>query len=165
MNKFESMSDQDFINLLESKLHHASWNVGEIVELERRGVEIINSRDELSREILKKRADFTATVNRALEPYSRQFEKLSESINSFKSIKVGNALSLNPALQSELISSPKVAEELVLTEVTKLLDLSLGELRGIRTQSARDWFHWSGWVFSLIAALTSIVAVTSLFFN
>ncbi len=165
MSKFESMTDHEFIELLEAKLQDASWNVGEIVELERRGIDIIASRNELSSAILKKRSDFTATVNKALEPYSRQFEKLTESINGFKNIKVGNVLSLNPSIQNELFSSPKVAEELVLKEMAELLDLSLLELRGIRTQSERDWFHWSGWAFSLVAALTSIVALMTLFIN
>ena len=153
------MSDSDFVELLRSKLLNASWNVGEIVELERRGIDIVREEPALSKAILDKRSDFTRTVNKALEPYSKQFEKLSESINSFRNIQISSALELNPKIESELISNEKMAHNIVLNEVSEILELSLLELKGIRQQNDRDWFHWSMWVSSLIAAITSVIAL------
>ena len=159
MSRYEKMSDLDFIDLLQSKLRNSSWNVGEIVELERRGIEILDQDSELARALLKKRSDFIASVNKALEPYSRQFEILSDSINSFKDLKLGKSMALNPKIESQLISTKNTAQELVSNEVANTLKLSLLELRGIRQQNNRDWFQWSMWISSLVAALVALVSL------
>jgi hypothetical protein len=157
MSKYEHMTDSDFIEHLESKLKDTSWNVGEIVELERRGMTIVEQNEKLSTALLKKRSEFTAAVNLALEPYSKQFEILSDSISSFKNLHLRNALTMNPKIENLLVSSPKIAQELVLQEVGKTLELSLLELRGIRRQSHRDWFQWSILISSLVAAITAVI--------
>ena len=159
MSKYENMSNKDFVEHLRTKLANSSWNVGEIVELERRGIDIVSEDQQLSKALLGKRAEFTRTVNRALEPYSKQFQILSESINSFKNLQIGSALALNPKIERELISNEKMAQDLVLREVAGTLELSLLELQGIRRQNDRDWFHWSIWATSLIAAITSVISL------
>jgi hypothetical protein len=159
MSKYVEMSDAEFIKLLNSKLQDASWNVGEIVELESRGISIVESYPELSRGILKKRAEFTYAMNRALEPYSKQFEILSDSINRFKDLQLGKALASNPRLENQLISTPKTAQDVVFQEVANILDQSLLELQGIRRQSQRDWFQWSILISSIVGAVTAIVSV------
>jgi hypothetical protein len=161
MSKYEHMSDSEFVGHLEMKLKETSWNVGDIVELERRGVTIVEQNEKLSKALLKKRSEFTAAVNLALAPYSRQFEILSDSISSFKNLKLGNALALNPKIENQLVSSPKIAHDLVLQEVEKTLSLSLLELRGIRQQSQRDWFQWCILLSSVVAALTALISIAS----
>ena len=153
------MSNDDFINLLESKLEEASWNVGEIVELERRGLEILTPGSPLLKAIIKKRSDFTSAMNAALKPYLIQFEVLTESINSFKDLSMGKALASNPRIESEALPNKETAEALVLEKIANISSQSLLELRGIRSLSDRDWFHWSNWVSSLVAAVTSVVSL------
>jgi hypothetical protein len=159
MNKYGEMADLEFIDLLKSKLNEASWNVGEIVELERRGIEIVDPEPELSKALLKKRSEFTTSINKALEPYSRQFEILSRSINSFKDLHLGKAMALNPKIENQIISIPETAQDLVTREVAITLEQSLSELRGIRRQNQRDWFQWSIWISSFVAALTAVVSL------
>lgn len=159
MNKYREMSDLEFIDLLKSKLNEAKWNVGEIVELERRGIEIVDPEPALSMALLKKRSEFTASVNKALEPYSRQFENLSRSINSFKDLHLGEAMAQNPKIENQMISIPETATDLVSREVAITLKQSLSELRGIRQQNERDWFQWSIWISSFVAALTAVVSL------
>lgn len=159
MSKYEEMSDEAFIELLDSKLHNASWNVGEIVELDRRGLNILTPGSPLSKAIIKKRSEFTNSMNAALKPYLKQFEDLTDSINSFKVLSMGKELTLNPRIESEALPNQETAEAIVLGKIARISDQSLVELRGIRRQSDRDWFHWSNWVTSLIAAVTSIVSL------
>lgn len=157
MSKYEHMSDSEFVEHLEMKLKATSWNVGEIVELERRGVTLVEQNEKLSKALLKKRSEFTSAVNLALAPYSKQFEILSDSISSFKDLKLGNALAMNPKIENELVSNPKIVHDLILRKVEKTLSLSLLELRGIMQQSQRDWFQWSILLSSLLAALTALI--------
>ena len=151
------MSEAEFIGLLESKLKDASWSVGEIVELERRGVEIINPDSELANSLLKKRAEFTNAVNKALEPYSKNFQILSESVSKFKNLRLENAVALNPRIENEVFSAQEMAEELISNEVVRVLKDSHWVLEGIHKQGKRGWFEWSIFAFTLIAALFPIV--------
>lgn len=158
MSKYEDMSDSEFTNLLESKLSESNWSVGELVELERRGFDIVDPESELSAALLKKRAEFTAAVNKALEPYSKNFQILSDSISKFKNLQVGNVVTLNPGIENQVFSASAMAEDLVSREVVGVLRASHGILEGIHKQGRRGWFEWSIFTFTLIAALFPIAS-------
>ncbi len=109
--------------------------------------------------MLKKRSEFTSQINKALEPYSKQFALLSDSINLFKNLRLENALASNPIIENQQISIPRTAQNLVSMEVATTLEQSLLELRVIRRLNQRDWFQWSIWVSSLVAALTALISL------
>ena len=159
MSKYENLSDDAFVSLLHAKLHDASWNVGEIVELERRGIEIVGKESELSVELLKKRSEFSAAINKALEPYSKNFAILTRSLNNFKDLHLRTELASNPWIETRLISTPETAEDLVSNEIANVMKLSLSELRSIRRQNDRDWFQWTIWISTLLAALTGLCSL------
>lgn len=159
MSRYGELSNEQFVALLNAKLNETSWTVGEIVELERRGIDILGSHRELSDAMLKKRSEFTSQINKALEPYSKQFALLSDSINLFKNLRLENALASNPVIENQQISIPRTAQNLVSMEVATTLEQSLIELRVIRRLNQRDWFQWSIWISSLVAALTALISL------
>ncbi len=162
MNKYSEMPNSEFLKHLESRLEDANWTVGEIVELERRGIEIVSSNSNLSKALLKKRSEFTSSIKEALEPYSRNFEILSNSVNNLRNFQLGKALALNPRIENLPILSPETAQNLVFKEIVRFQELSLLELQGIRQQSVRDWFQWLIFISSLVGALG---VFSSLFFS
>lgn len=159
MSKYAGMSDIVFIELLESKLQDASWNVGEMVELEQRGISIVEGNPDLLKGILKKRAEFTSALNKALEPYSRNFQILGEAISKFKNLQVGSVVTLNPEIESKVFSAQELADDFVSREVANVLKASHGVLEDIHKQGTRDWFDWSIFAFTLIAAAVPILII------
>ena len=162
MNKYSEMPDSEFLKLLESKLEETNWTVGEIVELERRGLELVSSNSNLSKALLMKRSEFTSSIRKALEPYSRNIETFTNEFNKLKNLQLGKFLALNPRIENLPILSPETAQNLVLKEIAGFQELSLKELQVIRQQNVRDWFQWLILISSVVAALG---VVSPLFFS
>jgi hypothetical protein len=159
MTKYAELSNVEFINLLRSKMHDSSWNIGEMVELENRGMEILKDESDLSRVISQKKDVFTKSIQKAMEPYSKQFEKLSEAVSGFKNIQLTSPTFSIPQIQTQLMSSPKVVQEVAKSESELTAHLSLLELRKISAQSSRDWFQWMIFASTLVAAISSVLAL------
>ena len=103
------LSDEEFFNILKAKESKQSWTVGEIYELERRGMDLLDRDTNLKREIEVIQNRHFETVKKASENWQKQILPFQNTLLTSQSLidRMNSSLGLTKA-PTKFYTGPKV---------------------------------------------------------
>jgi hypothetical protein len=171
-SKWSGLSDEQFVEILLQHAIDKSWTVGEIIELERRGFEILDGHPEVQNELRDRRDKFIEKILDATKPALDGIKKLQSSINLFQKplSKFSFPTFEVPTLNIQSITgpvAPKIANSNFVrsSENGSLKDLAIHRTlekiaeatEVIAKYSKPGWNYWALFVFSAISAVGVIL--------
>jgi hypothetical protein len=180
------LSDEALIARLKKKAKDKSWSVAEVIEVERRGYQVLDSEPEIrdaiksqlsaSLELMKKVLEpqlkqFKEMTAKALGPTSDAIRKLAEGSDAIRKLAEDNfkfkglayqfprAITADPYLMAQPLESPQVRQALLQEQMLEVQRETMALMSALVGLSKRSWFERSLWGFALLAAITGIVSL------
>lgn len=153
------LSDQDFLIELRGRFSRKKWTIGDLVEVERRGFEILDGDLDIKKELEAQRDKMLASVREVLLPkLEANRRNISESLGSF--FPDFNKISTtHPEIMALEIDSPQVKQLAIQQELLGVQSNSLVVLHEIRGGQKKTWFDWTLWTFAGVAMLASVISL------
>lgn len=156
------LSDETFIQRLVLNQASRSWSLGEIVELEKRGFELLNEYPELKRDIKHLRDKLVHKTTDALKSYDKNFKNITASMPKFGTY-TPTLHSLTGPMPDALASVPSneaATSALVTTAAVENLLMDLNKTSSeTRDSLKRDPIFWSIFIATAISAVCGVVSL------
>lgn len=153
------LTDEEFLAGLRQRYPEQGWTVGDLIEVERRGFNILDDDLEIKEDMQLATEKMMKSLRAAIAPQIESFKKLSKSLMKPIFPDLARISSLHPEIMNMEITSPQVKQLAVQQEMLDVQTESLLVLQGIKLSQKKTWFDWSLWIFAGIAMIASLLSI------
>lgn len=165
----QSLTDDEFANVLRGRAKDSSWTVAQLIEYERRGSSFLDSEPILRDAIDEHLADYQTRLASIFDPLRESFsnlipEALKTSIDlpkfDFTIPTLPSLVESYPAISEETLSSAAMRQYEDL-EVRQAVESGVGVLGQIEKNTSWTHRHTVGLVATLIGSIAAVVAAVT----